>query len=146
MLLTSVSGIGPKLALGLLGTLTATQLSEAILEENEKLITEAPGVGAKVARRIILELKTKIEDWQNKNAVEIKYAGNSFAKQESAVDEEARTVLASLGYSHSEISHALSTIRKQSKETDIEGLVKESLKLLGAGSMAPLNPNNKRIV
>jgi Holliday junction DNA helicase RuvA len=60
-LLTSVSGIGPKLALALLGTFTPQQLSGAILENDDKLITQAPGVGAKVDQRIILELKTKVE-------------------------------------------------------------------------------------
>jgi Holliday junction DNA helicase RuvA len=66
MLLTSVSGIGPKLALGLLGTFKPEQLCQAILQEEEKVITQAPGVGAKVAGRIVLELKTKIEAWQEK--------------------------------------------------------------------------------
>ncbi len=146
LLLTSVSGIGPKLALGLLGTLTPTQLSDAILEEDDKLITQAPGVGAKVARRIILELKNKIEDWQHKNAVEMKYPGSSSKKEGSKIDDEARAVLGSLGYSPSEINHALSTIKKQTNENDIEGLVRESLKLLGSGNIAALNPNNERIV
>ncbi len=146
ILLTSVSGIGPKLALGLLGTLSSNQLSEAILEENDKLITQAPGVGAKVARRIILELKNKIEDWQNKNAVEMKYSISPAAKKEFTIDNEARGVLESLGYSPSEINHALSTIKKQNKEIDTESLVRESLRLLGSSNMAPVKPNNERIV
>jgi len=62
-LLQSVTGIGPKLALGLVGTLGPKHLAEAILTDDQKLITQAPGVGAKVAQRIILELKTKVEEW-----------------------------------------------------------------------------------
>jgi len=138
-LLTSVSGIGPKLALALLGTLAPQQLAEAIVEENASLIAQAPGVGAKVAQRIILELKTKIETWQHENILESNYTG-SVAKQSSLVDEEARAVLASLGYSPSEINHALSLIRKESQTNDTEGLVRESLKLLGAGNISPSTP------
>jgi Holliday junction DNA helicase RuvA len=139
LLLTSVSGIGPKLALGLLGTLTPKQLAETIVQEDASLIAQAPGIGAKVAQRIILELKTKMENWQHENMLEINYQDNTGAKQGSIIDEEARTVLASLGYSLSEINHALSSIRKETPTNDIEGLVRESLKLLGAGNISPSN-------
>jgi Holliday junction DNA helicase RuvA len=68
-LLQSVSGIGPKLALALVGTLGPQQLADAIMTDDQKMISQTPGVGAKVAQRIILELKTKIEDWQKTRGV-----------------------------------------------------------------------------
>ncbi len=135
LILTSVSGVGPKLALGLLGTFSPEQLSEAIIEENDRVITQAPGVGAKVAGRIVLELKTKIENWQQKNLIGKQNAQRLNPAHESAADEEVRIILAGLGYSHNEIMQALLTIKKRSGENDVEGLVKESLKLLGSGSI-----------
>jgi holliday junction DNA helicase RuvA len=140
LLLTSVSGIGPKHALALLSTFKPEQLCEAIIHENGGVISQAPGVGAKVAGRIILELKTKIEGWQEKSLLAKRYAQGGGAQHYSAIDEEARTILAGLGYSPSEIMHTLAVIKKQHEgkdlSHDVEGLVKESLKALGAGSVA----------
>lgn len=136
LLLTSVSGIGPKLALAVLGTLTPQQLCDAILEQDEGSITQAPGVGAKVAQRIILELKTKVESWHHKNLIQ----SNSYAngqKQSSTVLEEARSVLNRLGYSPNEINSTLSTLKKEDTSNDVELLVRESLKLLGASNVSP---------
>ena len=135
-LLTSVSGIGPKLALAVLGSFTPQQLSDAIIEENDRVITSAPGVGAKVAQRIILELKTKIETWRHKNFIAAGQTATS-NKSNSKSEEEASKVLASLGYSAAEIYNAFTAIKKQSKDLDIEGLVRESLRLLGTGSLTP---------
>ena len=58
-LLQSVTGIGPKMALSLVGTLGPDRVVDAIAAEDDKTLSQAPGVGPKVARRIILELKTK---------------------------------------------------------------------------------------
>ncbi len=136
LLLTSVSGIGPKLALALLGTLTPQQLSDAILEQDERLITQAPGVGAKVAQRIILELKTKVENWHHKNlAQQHSLAGSQ--KQSSIILDEARSVLIGLGYSSNEINRTLAALKKEDSNNDVELLVRESLKLLGTGNISP---------
>ena len=134
LLLTAVSGIGPKLALAVLGTLTPEQLSEAILEDNDKLISQAPGVGAKVAQRIILELKTKIENWQHKNLIQANSIDNS-VKKTGIIVEEARNVLSNLGYSSYEINHAFSTLKNGQTDVDLEGLIRDSLKILGTTSV-----------
>ncbi len=140
VLLTAVSGIGPKLALALLSTFKPEQLCAAIIQEDSRLISQAPGVGAKVAGRIILELKTKIETWQEKNLIASVHIQRIGSPHELAIDEEVRTVLAGLGYSYAEIMHTLTAIKKQHHATnlaqDVEGLVKESLKILGAGNVA----------
>jgi len=133
LLLTSVSGIGPKSALALLGTLNPEQLSNAILEEDDRLITQAPGIGSKVAQRIILELKSKIENWQHKNFTQRQ---PNVLKQNSIILDEARNILGGLGYSPSEINQALSSIKKENVDDDVEKLVRESLRLLGAGNIS----------
>ena len=59
--LISVNGVGPKAGLAILGTLSVSDLKFAILGEDEKAITKAPGVGPKLAKRIILDLKDKVD-------------------------------------------------------------------------------------
>lgn len=127
-LLQSVTGIGPKLALALVGTFSPEDLAQAILDEDQKLITQAPGVGAKVAQRIILELKSRVKDWQRKFAL-----GQEAAEATgTGIGEEVRSILAGLGYTPTEVGFALTEARKANVLDDVESLVRYSLKSLGA--------------
>lgn len=63
--LIAVSGIGPQLALALIDTLGFQDLVQAIVSSNTKLLAKTPGVGAKTAERIALELRTKLAEWRN---------------------------------------------------------------------------------
>lgn len=130
-LLQTVTGIGPKLALALVGTLGPQQLAESVLSGDQKMISQAPGVGTKVAARIILELKTKMEDWSRQRGLvpETQTGWNS-------VSEEAREILAGLGYTGTEIAHALKKARGEGHDEDVESLVQYSLKVLGAASLS----------
>lgn len=128
-LLQSVTGIGPKLALGLVGTLGIETLVEAVLSENQKMISQAPGVGAKVAQRIILELKTKMEEFSQ--TLGSKPLEPFTAK--SAVFEEVTEILANLGYTATEIHAALKKAKEENIEADsAEELVRFALKALSA--------------
>jgi Holliday junction DNA helicase RuvA len=95
------------------------------------MISQAPGVGAKVAQRIILELKTKMEDWSRQRGLvpETQAVWNS-------VTEEAREILTGLGYTGTEIALALKKAREQGHDEDVESLVQYSLKVLGAASLS----------
>jgi Holliday junction DNA helicase RuvA len=130
-LLQSVSGIGPKLALALVGTLGPQQLAEAILAGDQKMISQAPGVGAKVAQRIILELKAKIEDWTKQRGLTVDTPAGW-----STVAEEVRNILEGLGYTGTEINMVLKKARDEKMEEDVESLVRFSLKVLGAASIS----------
>ena len=127
LLLQSVSGIGPKLALTLVASFSPEQLADAIVAEDQKLITQAPGVGSKVAQRIILELKSKVEDWQQKRML----SGGSQAKS-SPVADEVRSILIGLGYTNTEVALALAEAKKASIEDDVEVLIRFALKALGS--------------
>ncbi len=129
-LLQSVSGIGPKLALALVGTLGPKQLAEAILAGDQKMISQAPGVGSKVAQRIILELKTKIEDWTRQRGLSTEAPASW-----NSVSEEVRNILEGLGYTGTEINLALKKAREEKLDDDVESLVRFSLKVLGAASL-----------
>ncbi|NLL73501.1 MAG: Holliday junction branch migration protein RuvA [Clostridiales bacterium] len=99
--LITVNGIGPKGALGILSGLTADELRFAILAEDSKAISKAPGIGPKTASKIILELKDKIkldeafeQKLENQSA---KTKDNIYGRREEAIE-----ALSSLGYSTSD--------------------------------------------
>ena len=117
-MLVSVSGIGPKAALSILSANTPEGLALAIMNNNEKALTVAPGIGKKIAQRVILELKDKISKEQHESSdfmpPVVQTAGES-----SAVND-AVTGLGVLGYSSSEIAAAL-------KKTDVSGMTTEQI-------------------
>jgi Holliday junction DNA helicase RuvA len=131
-LLQSVTGVGPKLALGLVATLGPQDLAEAILHGDQKLISQAPGVGLKVAQRLILELKGKMEEWLQQKQITVEPRGKGAWNQ---VSEEVRAVLEGLGYTASEVNMALKRAKEDSVDEDVEQLVRFSLKVLGANTV-----------
>lgn len=126
--LISVNGIGPKVALGILSALEPDALRIAILSGDAKGISKAPGVGAKTAQRIILDLKDKIdmsEVLPPRFAAENGAGGLAF----SGAAGEAIDALAALGYSQTEAARAV----RQTEVTDTmtaEDVLKASLKHL----------------
>ena len=112
--LIGVSGLGPKLALAMLSAMNLEQLTLAIATGNRELLTAVPGVGKKVAERIILELKDKIAaGWVTAPAVE-------FAE----VNTDVLAALTALGYSASEASQAVASL-----PADIEMGLEERVRL-----------------
>ena len=104
-LLIGVSGVGPKAALAILSAATPESLAMAIVTGDEKSLTAAPGVGKKIAQRIILELKDKIGG----SNMELDFSGGPAAApvQKSSSVGLATAALQELGYSPAEISLAL---------------------------------------
>lgn len=124
--LISVSGIGPKGAIGILSALSADDLRFAILSGDSKAIAKAPGIGAKTAQRVILELKDKmsLEDAFEKKSEHIKSAVISSNNQ---VKNDAVMALTALGYSSSESLKAVSKV-EITDEMDVESVIKAALK------------------
>lgn len=125
-LLIGVNGIGPKGALAILSVMTTDDLRFAVLGDDAKAIAKAPGVGAKTAQRLILELKDKLslEDAFEQKLEHQQAASVSNAK---GVKNEAVEALVALGYSSSEALKALNGI-EVTDETDVEDLLKAALK------------------
>ena len=124
-LLLGVSGVGPKAALAILSTNTPANLAMAVVMGDEKALTAAPGLGKKIAQRIILELKDKLAKEQASfgpdtgGSVPLTVLPNDKA-------EEAGAALAVLGYSGSEVAAALKGI-----DIDIlplEEIIRQALK------------------
>ena len=104
-LLTGVSGVGPKAALSILSATTPEGLTSAVVTGNEKALTVAPGIGKKIAQRIILELRDKLAGGQFSGGESYGGTGVTVIPQDKA--SEAAAALAVLGYGPAEISAAL---------------------------------------
>lgn len=131
-LLITVNGVGPKGALGMMSALTSNEIYIAIMAGDAKTISKAPGIGAKTASRVILDLKDKI-DWMEaaenlldageQEGVPVNAAGSSPA------GAEAREALMALGYSQSEAFRAVSAV-DITPDMTVEEVLKQSLKHL----------------
>ncbi len=127
--LIGVSQIGPKLAVNILSGITARELKEAIVKGDIVRLTSIPGVGRKTAERIVLELKDKIdfivEDTQP-SAV-----SRQLSVRRDPLFEDAVSALVNLGYKKGMAEDAVKQARgREGEKADIEGLIKESLKIL----------------
>lgn len=131
-LLITVSGIGPKGAIGVLGTLSADDIRYAVMAEDAKTIAKAPGIGAKTASKVVIELKDKLKMRDVAENISSEIDG-----QQSIFDDggskqavsDAIEALVALGYSATEAAKA---VRKADAGDDVtvEELLKLSLKYL----------------
>jgi Holliday junction DNA helicase RuvA len=126
-LLLSVNGIGPKLAINLLSGIAAADFIRAVFKEDRQTLTKIPGVGKKMAERIILELRDRV----------IKLAPAEIQKEikpESSLDavrEDALSAMVNLGYKKSYARSVLDQIVDGSaRQWNLEGILKEALKRL----------------
>lgn len=121
-MLRLVSRIGPKVALGVLSTLTSNEIKRAIVNGNTSTLCNAPGVGKKTAERIVLELKDRIDEDELTDNIHLKVNGN----RENI--EGAIQGVMSLGYTRGEIRKVLNQM--DFKELDTEAIIREVLKRL----------------
>ena len=123
-LLLGVSGVGPKAALSILSANTPANLAMAVVMGDEKALTAAPGIGKKIAQRIILELKDKLAKEQPS------FSGDTGIMPSIAVPDdkvrEASAALAVLGYSASEVAAALKGIDMDA--LPLEEIIRQALK------------------
>jgi Holliday junction DNA helicase RuvA len=131
-ILQSVSGVGPKVAMAIIATLSVKDLCQAVLDEDHKMISQAPGVGPKLAQRLVLELRSKIEAWQEKNGLALTLA----APTQTVGLNEVRDILEGLGYTPTEISMVLKKAQEENIGSEVEDLVRFSLKALGSAAKA----------
>ena len=126
-LLLGVSGIGPRGALAVLSVMTADDLRFAILGDDAAAIARTPGIGAKTAKRLILELKDKVsfeEAFENKLEQSADVPASSGT---NGVKSEAVLALTALGYSRTEALKVLGGI-EITEDTGVEELLKQALK------------------
>lgn len=114
-LLLGVSGVGPKVAMAILGTMTYEQLSAAVSSDDIAALTAVPGIGKRSAQKLLLELKPKLDVVDD-----VLYSTSSIA--------EVREALEGLGYGPDEIR---GTLTDMPQDLPIEEMVKRSLQQLG---------------
>mgnify|MGYP000526749674 FL=1 len=128
-LLLNVSGIGPKGALAILSTIGPDDLRFAVLSEDVKTISSAPGIGSKTAKRLIIELKDKLKLVE---VFETALANKEKASSENDVllaKNEAVEALVALGYASAQAMKAVQQV-ENAEEKDSEQILKEALKKL----------------
>lgn len=127
-LLITVNGVGPKAALAILSAMTADELRFAILAEDAKAITKAPGIGPKTAKRMIIELKDKLNlesmiEGHGDAEMSLSDPGDAAAN----VRDEVIMALTALGYGNTEAVRAVRAV-SGADEMDSETLLKQALK------------------
>lgn len=129
-LLVGVTGVGPKAAIAILSSASPERFTLAIMTQDEKMLTAAPGVGKKLAQRIILELKDKL----GSAVTEVDFSGSAGSAPIPAAGSNlalAQAALAELGYSGAEIASTLKGVPVEGLST--EEIVKKCLRAMVMG-------------
>lgn len=122
--LQTVSGVGPKLALTILATLTPDQLRQAVANADIAALTRVSGVGKKGAQRLVLEIGAKLGP---------RRGGDFEAPSSNARSGDVVAALVGLGFSERDAESAFSQVEKATPEAEVPELLRASLKILGAG-------------
>ena len=127
LMLISVSGIGPKLAINVLSGIGPDELLQAIAHGDAPRLQTIPGVGKKTAERIALELRDKASKLGEKMEIPQPHSLRGEAKK---IAEDAVSALANLGYPIKSAQRAVEKALSGSEHIELEGLIKEALRML----------------
>ena len=119
-MLISVSGIGPKTAIGLLAAVKPNDFKKRLIMGEVKMLTSLPGIGSKTAKRIIIELKDKF----------VKSNSDDLPLDNDEYNSDAFYALVSLGFKSNRVKEVIEKTVMKNKEITTENLIKESLKKL----------------
>ena len=123
LLLTAVSGIGPRLALNILSGIASDDLARALKESDQVRLVAIPGVGRKLAERMIVELKDKLM------AFSVESTSSKPVYGDSQLMQDAVSALVNLGYRKAEAENNVRTVLKRGHES-LEEVLKETLRLM----------------
>jgi holliday junction DNA helicase RuvA len=115
-LLQTVQGVGAKVALSVLGTLKASELASAIAMRDKAMVARAPGVGPKVAERIVTELKDKAPAYTNVDPALVRLSGALDDKRAPAPVTDAVSALVNLGYAQPQAAAAIAAASRSAGE------------------------------
>ena len=131
-LLQTVQGVGAKVALSVLGTLRVSELANAVAMRDKAAVARAPGVGPKVAERIVTELKDKAPAFANVEPGVVHLAGAVDEKRAPRPVLDAVSALVNLGYGQPQAAAAIAAAARQAGEgADTATLIRQGLKELG---------------
>lgn len=132
-LLISVSGVGAKTAVTMLGSIEPSAFAIAVIQNDISTLKQIPGIGLKSAQRIVLELKDKLKKEQQIAELEVARGTKSKIKNAIIADNkitEATTALQVLGYTKNDIDKAINQIDKT--DITLEEIIKQALKILSS--------------
>jgi len=130
-LLQTVQGVGAKVALSVLGTLKASELASAVAIRDKAMVARSPGVGPKVAERIVTELKDKVPAFSNIDPAVVHLAGALDEKRAPRPVADAVSALVNLGYGQPQAAAAIAAAARNAGEgADTATLIRQGLKEL----------------
>jgi Holliday junction DNA helicase RuvA len=130
-LLQTVQGVGAKVALSVLGTMKVSELASAIAMRDKTTVQRAPGVGAKVAERIVTELKDKVSAFANIDPAAVHLADSLDEKRAPRPVMDAVSALVNLGYGQPQAAAAIAAASRNAGEgADTAALIRQGLKEL----------------
>ncbi len=130
-ILTSVQGVGARVALAVLGTLKVSELANSIALGDKVQIARAPGVGPKLAQRLVTELKDKAPAFANVDPAVVKLQGDLAERRAAQPVSEAVSALVNLGYGEIQASAAVSAaVRAAGDKATTETLIRHGLREL----------------
>lgn len=123
--LNAVPGIGPRLGMALLSSLSVEEIVNAVREERASVLQAVPGIGRKTAQRLILELRDRLAAWVTAPSSPARKGGDG-------VDRDAESVLENLGYKADEARAALERIPAAERDRGLAAVVRAALREMGA--------------
>ncbi len=131
-LLQTVQGVGTKVALSILGTLNPADLASAIALRDKAMVARAPGVGPKVAERIVTELKDKAPAYAELDPAVVRLSGELDARRAPQPVSDAVSALVNLGYGQPQAAAAVAAAARAAGEgADTKSLIRLGLKEIG---------------
>ena len=114
-----VNGIGPQIGMALLEDFEVGQLVDAIEENDLNLLTKSQGIGKRIAERLVVELKNKLQQFKDNSETKIVNQNSNSSNQFAKYIEEIVTILNSLGYMDNEIMDSIELIKTNEKENTL---------------------------
>lgn len=126
--LIKVNGVGAKLALGILSSMSAADFARCVHDKETARLVKLPGVGKKTAERLIIEMRDRLAEWHTEPLEVAQYAAGSPGTSNASAAEEAQHALVALGYKPQEASRMLSLVAGEAETS--EGLIRAALKTM----------------
>ncbi len=131
--LIKVSGVGPKMALGILSGMDVDQLVRCFMDNNTGALVKVPGVGKKTAERLVVEMRDRLKDWQMGSSPLAELEAASVGGANVSVNDiagEAESALVALGYKPTEASRLVAAAQKDASANTSEDLIRLALRSL----------------
>ena len=131
--LIKINGVGAKMALAMLSTMSAAQLKAEVEQGSEAALTRIPGIGKKTAQRLLIELKDKLKDIEVVGSAGMPEYVEHAMSSDSSINAEVEGALISLGYKEKEAQQAIKAARGQQDDfEDTQSLLKATLRQLSS--------------